>query len=112
AYLGLQAGGGQRGPGRHAFGQRPESWILVDRSVDVGNSGLVETITLDVLDHANHCAPWRVGCAPRGSHAQTATNRIAVRPVGTCCAFIDDRHRLAADIIRVREVTSAYERGL
>src|SRR5580765_2384199 len=111
-YLGFQAGGGQRGPDRHAFGQSPESWILVDRPVDVGNSGLVETITLDVLDYANHCAPRRVGCAPRAPHAQTAADRIAVRPVGTCCAFIDDGHRLLAGIIGFREITSAYERGL
>ena len=81
---------------------------LVDRSVDVGSSGLVEAITVDVLDHANHDAPRRFGRTPRGPHAQTAANGIAVRPVGPSCAFIDDCHRLFVDIIVFREVTSAY----
>src|SRR5207248_9227720 len=58
-YLRLQTGGGQRSPDRHALGQGSGSWKLVDRSVDVGNSGLVEAITVDVLDHANHDAPRR-----------------------------------------------------
>ena len=78
-YLRLQVGGGQRSPDRHAFGQGPGSWKLVDRSVDVRSCGLVEAITVDVLDHANHDAPRRVGSAPRGPYAQTAANGIAPR---------------------------------
>src|SRR4029077_11064389 len=102
-YLRLQAGGGERGPDRHAFRERPGAWKLVDRSVNVGSSGSVEAITIDVLDHADPGSPRCVGWARSAPHAQTAAHGIAVRPVGTRCAFIDDCHRLFAGIVVFRE---------
>src|ERR1051326_1563066 len=95
--LWFKLGRGQRRPQQHVH---LLAGVLIGRNVDVGNAIDVETVTLYILNNAHNGGP-RPGSI--FSEAHLAAERLAIRPIFTSRAFINDGHRLVAVLVAFGE---------
>src|SRR5215468_11768429 len=95
--LWFEQGRGQRRPQHNA---QSFAVVLISRNIDVGNAIDVETVTLDISNHTHDGRPW-LGSVPCEPHS--AAQRIAIWPVLTSGAFINDGHQLFAVFIALGE---------